>query len=49
MCVYNKSYTGGGDGFIAKLNSDLTELAAATFIGGSGLEEEVYGDSIRKQ
>lgn len=37
--VYRENYTGGGDGFVAKMNSDLTELIAATFIGGSGLEE----------
>jgi len=34
-------YFGGGDAFLAKFSSDLTELLAATYIGGSGDEWRV--------
>ncbi len=37
--AYCDSLTGNYDIFISKFNSDLTELLASTYIGGSGYEE----------
>jgi hypothetical protein len=33
---YDKSYNGGGDAFVVKLNQDGSALVYSTFIGGSG-------------
>lgn len=39
---YGSVYAGGaGDAYIAKFNADLTDLTAATFFGGSGLEDSI--------
>ena len=32
------TYSGGGDGFVARLSGDLTELRQSTYLGGSDLE-----------
>jgi PKD repeat protein len=37
--VIQTNHAGGGDGFVARLDQDLTTLISATFIGGSRLEE----------
>jgi hypothetical protein len=36
--VFDVSYNGSSDAYIAKLNADGTDLVYATFIGGSGME-----------
>lgn len=35
ICAYDTTLTGSKDGFIAKLNADLSDLFSSTFIGGS--------------
>lgn len=38
---YDTSYNGGdGDAFILKMDKDLKNLAASTFLGGSGVEDD---------
>jgi photosystem II stability/assembly factor-like uncharacterized protein/membrane-bound inhibitor of C-type lysozyme len=37
--IYPKIYKGSGDGFIARLNGDGTELEYKTFFGGAGEDE----------
>ena len=34
----DSTFAGGSEGFVAKLNSDLSAILAATFLGGSGGE-----------
>jgi hypothetical protein len=42
--AYKQSYAGGRDGFISKLNGDLTTLLASTLLGGSN---EDYFTALR--
>ncbi|TNF45662.1 choice-of-anchor D domain-containing protein, partial [bacterium] len=36
--VYQETLQGGADGFVAKLNRDLSTLEASTFLGGEGVD-----------
>ena len=39
--AYDTSYNGGeGDAFLLKMDKDLKNLAASTFLGGSGVEDD---------
>jgi len=43
--AFDRTYNGGNDVFISKLDSDLTYLMASTYLGGNG-DDQIYNSAL---